>query len=52
MRVAWTLLFDMTLKNLKLSKRQSKSCEILVKENTPKQNLNMCHVHLIEAYEK
>jgi len=36
MRVAWIFLFDMTMKNLRLSKRQSKSFEILVRENTLK----------------
>jgi hypothetical protein len=30
------LIFDMTLKNLRLSKRQSKFYEIIVRENTLK----------------
>jgi len=52
MRVAWMLLFDMSLKNLRFLKRQNKSCEIFVKKNTLNRSQSMCQQYLGKKHMK
>ena len=50
MRVARTLLCNMTLKNLRFWKRPSKSCEVFVRD--PKKKQSMCHEYLKQSLKK